>query len=35
MTRIQNLFFQLKYCVFESEEYQKYRKEIEIILGKE
>ena len=35
MTHIQNLFFQLKYCVFESEEYQKYRKEIEIILGKE
>lgn len=35
MTHMQNLFFQLKYCVFESEEYQKYRKEIEIILGKE
>ena len=35
MTQMQNLFFQLKYCVFESEEYQKYRKEIEIILGKE
>lgn len=35
MTHMQNLFFQLKYCVFESEEYQKYRKEIEIILGEE
>jgi V/A-type H+-transporting ATPase subunit A len=35
MTHIQNLFFQLKYCVFESEEYQKYRKEIEMIQGKE
>jgi V/A-type H+-transporting ATPase subunit A len=35
MTRLQNLFFQMKYCPFKSEAYQKYRKEIESILGKE
>jgi len=35
MTNIQNLFFQMKYCAFQGEDYQKYRKEIETILGKE
>ncbi|MCD6353349.1 MAG: V-type ATP synthase subunit A [Proteobacteria bacterium] len=35
MTNIQNLFFQLKYCAFQGEDYQKYRKEIETILRKE
>jgi V/A-type H+-transporting ATPase subunit A len=35
MTHLQNLFFQLKYCPFKSEPYQKYRREIESILGKE
>ena len=35
MTRLQNLLFQMKYCPFKSELYQKYRREIESILGKE
>jgi V/A-type H+-transporting ATPase subunit A len=35
MTRLQNLLFQMKYCPFKSEPYQKYRGEIESILGKE
>jgi len=35
MTRLQNLFFQMKYCPFKGEPYQKYRTEIESILGKE
>ncbi|MBN2468793.1 MAG: V-type ATP synthase subunit A [Deltaproteobacteria bacterium] len=35
MTHMQNLFFQLKYCPFQGDEYQRYRKEIETILGKE
>ncbi len=32
MTYLQNLFFQLKYCPFESESYTKYRSEIKAIL---
>jgi V/A-type H+-transporting ATPase subunit A len=35
MTRIQNLFFQMKYAPFQEEAYRRYRKEIESILGKE
>lgn len=35
MTQLQNLFFQMKYCPFQGEAYQKYRTEIESILGKE
>ncbi len=35
MTHLQNLFFQMKYCPFNSETYQTYRGEIESILGKE
>lgn len=35
MTRIQNLFFQMKYAAFQGEAYWKYRREIESILGKE
>jgi V/A-type H+-transporting ATPase subunit A len=32
MTHMQNLFFQLKYCPFREEAYQRYRSEIEAIL---
>jgi V/A-type H+-transporting ATPase subunit A len=32
MIRIQNLFFQMKYCPFEGAAYQRYRTEIEAIL---
>jgi predicted RNase H-like HicB family nuclease len=35
MTHLQNLFFQMKYCLFQRETYQKYRTEIESILVKE
>jgi V/A-type H+-transporting ATPase subunit A len=35
MTHLQNLFFQMKYCPFNGELYQKYRRDIESILGKE
>lgn len=35
MTHLQNLFFQMKYCLFQKETYQKYRTEIESILVKE
>lgn len=35
MARLQNLFFQLKYCTLQGEAYQKYRGGIESILGKE
>jgi V/A-type H+-transporting ATPase subunit A len=35
LIHLQNLFFQLKYCPFQEEAYQKYRGEIESILGKE
>ncbi len=34
MTHLQNLFFQMKYCHFQGEAYQKYRMEIESILVK-
>ena len=34
MTRIQNLFFQMKYAPFQREAYRTYRREIESILGK-
>lgn len=34
MTRIQNLFFQMKYAAFQQEAYWSYRKELESILGK-
>jgi len=34
MTRIQNLFFQMKYAAFQQEAYRTYRREIESILGK-
>jgi V/A-type H+-transporting ATPase subunit A len=34
MAHLQNLFFQLKYCPFKGEEYNKYKKEIESILGR-
>ena len=34
MTRIQNLFFQMKYAAFQQEAYWAYRKEIESILAK-
>ncbi|MBA4390634.1 MAG: V-type ATP synthase subunit A [Syntrophus sp. (in: bacteria)] len=34
MTHLQNLFFQMKYCQFQGEAYQKYRIEIESILVK-
>lgn len=34
MTHLQNLFFQLKYCPFKGQQYQKYREEIESILRK-
>lgn len=34
MAHMQNLFFQLKYCPFKEEEYNKYRGEIESILGR-
>lgn len=34
MTHLQNLFFQLKYCPFRGEAYQRYRGEIESILRK-
>lgn len=33
MIHMQNLFFQLKYCPFGKEAYQRYRSEIEAILG--
>lgn len=32
ITHLQNLFFQLKYCPFGAEDYQRYRSEIEAIL---
>lgn len=35
MTHLQNLFFQMKYCPFQKESYQKYRAEIESMIGKE
>jgi hypothetical protein len=35
MAHLQNLFFQMKYCPFKGGPYQKYRGEIESILGKE
>ncbi|MBA4416541.1 MAG: V-type ATP synthase subunit A [Syntrophus sp. (in: bacteria)] len=35
MTHLQNLFFQMKYCLFQGVEYMKYRTEIESILRKE
>ncbi len=34
MAHLQNLFFQMKYCPFRGQPYQKYREEIESILGK-
>jgi V/A-type H+/Na+-transporting ATPase subunit A len=35
MAHLQNLFFQMKYCPFQKEAYQKYRAEIESMLGEE
>ena len=35
MTRLQNLFFQMKYCEFQQNTYQRYRADIESILDKE
>lgn len=35
MAHLQNLFFQMKYCPFQQEAYQGYRREIESILAKE
>jgi len=32
MTHLQNLFFQMKYCPFQEQQYQKYREEIESII---
>ena len=34
MTLIQNLFFQMKYCPYEGKTYNKYRNQIESMLGK-
>lgn len=33
MTHLQNLFFQMKYCPFEGDDYRRYRSEIESILN--